>query len=250
MSEDSKVAIVTGAGSGIGRDVAVALGAAGYRVGLGGRRKPELDETAALLPTGQSLVVPTDISDPAQVEALFTQTNQKFGRLDLLFNNAGFGLPAVPLEELTPEQWKSVVDVNLNGTFYCTQWAFRLMKSQSPQGGRVINNGSISSEVPRPHSSPYTSTKHAIRGLTKSTSLDGRAYNIAVGQIDIGNAETETASAMKAGARQAHGAVVVEPMMAVDNVVKSVLLMAEMPLDANVQFMTVLASSMPFVGRG
>lgn len=246
----NKVAIVTGAGSGIGRAVALALAEQGYCVGLGGRRKEQLEQTAALASEGRCIALPTDISEPSSVEQLFTRTQKQFGRLDLLFNNAGFGLPAVPLEELTPEQWESVVNVNLNGTFYCTQWAFRLMKAQTPQGGRIINNGSISSEVPRPHSSPYTSTKHAIRGLTKSTSLDGRAYNIAVGQIDIGNAETETAAAMKAGAVQAHGATVVEPMMDVDSVVKAVLYMAELPLNANVQFMTVLATKMPFIGRG
>lgn len=260
----TKVAIVTGAGTGIGRSVALALAEQGYCLGLAGRRAGPLEETAQLASelaselasaagsesASRCISIPTDISDPDAVEKLFTQTQKHFGRLDLLFNNAGFGLPAVPLEELTPAQWKSVVEVNLNGTFFCTQWAFRLMKAQSPQGGRIINNGSISSEVPRPHSSPYTSTKHAIRGLTKSSSLDGRAYNIAVGQIDIGNAETETAAAMKAGAMQPHGAVVVEPMMDVDNVVKAVLYMAGLPLNANVQFMTVLATKMPFIARG
>jgi NAD(P)-dependent dehydrogenase (short-subunit alcohol dehydrogenase family) len=245
-----KVAIVTGAGSGIGRAVAVALGREGYRVAVAGRRPAELDQTAAEAPPGTCLPVPTDVSDDKQVEALFTRTRERFGRLDLLFNNAGFGAPAVPLEELDAAQWRSVVDVNLNGTFYCTQWAFRLMKAQSPRGGRIINNGSISASMPRPHSAPYTATKHAITGLTKSTSLDGRAYDIACGQIDIGNAETETASRMKRGVLQAHGAIQVEPMMAVDNVVKAVLFMASLPLDANVQFMTVLATKMPFIGRG
>jgi NAD(P)-dependent dehydrogenase (short-subunit alcohol dehydrogenase family) len=245
-----KVAIVTGAGSGIGRAVAVALSHEGYRVGLAGRRRAELEETARLARPESSLVVPTDVSDPVAVEALFSATQERFGRLDLLFNNAGFGARAVPLEELGAAEWRAVVDVNLNGTFFCTQQAFKLMKAQSPRGGRIINNGSISAAAPRPHSAPYTATKHALTGLTKSTSLDGRAFDIACGQIDIGNAETETASRMKAGVLQAHGAVLSEPMMAVDNVVKAVLFMASLPLDANVQFMTVLATKMPFVGRG
>jgi NAD(P)-dependent dehydrogenase (short-subunit alcohol dehydrogenase family) len=245
-----KVAIVTGAGSGIGRAVATALARGGYRVALAGRRVAELEETARLAAPGVCLPIPTDVSDAAAVEALFTLTRERFGRLDLLFNNAGFGAPAVPLEELSLSQWQSVVDVNLTGTFLCTQWAFRLMKAQTPRGGRIINNGSISAQAPRPHSAPYTATKHALTGLTKSTSLDGRAYDIACGQIDIGNAETATASRMKAGALQAHGAVVTEPMMAVDNVVQAVLFMAGLPLDANVQFMTILATQMPFIGRG
>jgi NAD(P)-dependent dehydrogenase (short-subunit alcohol dehydrogenase family) len=245
-----KVAIVTGAGSGIGRAVAVALVKEGYRVALAGRRRAELEGTAALAAAGACLVLPTDVSNPKSVEALFSATREQLGRLDVLFNNAGFGARPVPLEELGPDEWRSVVDVNLNGTFFCTQQAFRLMKAQSPRGGRIINNGSISASVPRPHSAPYTATKHAITGLTKSTSLDGRAFDIACGQIDIGNAETETASRMKAGVLQAHGAVSAEPMMAVDNVVKAVLFMASLPLDANVQFMTVLATKMPFVGRG
>ncbi len=245
-----KVAIVTGAGSGIGRAVSVALSNEGYRVAIAGRRRPELDETARQARPESCLVVPTDVSDPAAVERLFGAVKQSFGRLDLLFNNAGFGARAVPLEELGAAEWRSVVEVNLNGTFFCTQQAFKLMKAQSPRGGRIINNGSISAAAPRPHSAPYTATKHALTGLTKSTSLDGRAYDIACGQIDIGNAETETASRMKAGVLQAHGAVAVEPMMAVDNVVKAVLFMASLPLDANVQFMTVLATKMPFVGRG
>ncbi len=245
-----KVAIVTGAGSGIGRAVAVALAAEGYRVALAGRRPAELEETARQAGNGACLALPTDVSDASAVEALFTQTRDRFGRLDLLFNNAGFGARPVPLEELTPSEWRSVVDVNLNGTFFCTQAAFKLMKSQTPRGGRIINNGSISAAAPRPHSAPYTSTKHAITGLTKSTSLDGRAYDIACGQIDIGNAETATASRMKAGVPQAHGGIMAEPMMAVENVVKAVLFMASLPLDANVQFMTVLATKMPFIGRG
>ena len=245
-----KVAIVTGASSGIGRAVSIALAEAGYRVALAGRRRSELEATAALAPAGSCLVVPADVSDPAEVEALFLATQERFGRLDLLFNNAGFGARPVPLEELSPSEWRSVVDVNLSGTFFCTQQAFKLMKAQSPRGGRIINNGSISASMPRPHSAPYTATKHALTGLTKSSALDGRAYDIACGQIDIGNAETETASRMKAGVLQAHGAIMAEPMMAVDNVVKAVLFMASLPLDANVQFMTVLATKMPFVGRG
>jgi NAD(P)-dependent dehydrogenase (short-subunit alcohol dehydrogenase family) len=245
-----KVAIVTGAGSGIGQAVAVALACEGYQVALAGRRAAELEATLRQAPAGTCLAIPTDVSNPAAVEALFTRAREQWGRLDLLFNNAGFGAPAVPLEELSVEQWRGVVDVNLSGTFYCTQWAFRLMKAQKPRGGRIINNGSISAAAPRPHSAPYTATKHAITGLTKSTSLDGRAYDIACGQIDIGNAETATAARMKSGALQAHGATLVEPMMAVDNVVKAVLFMASLPLDANVQFMTVLATQMPFIGRG
>lgn len=242
--------MVTGAGSGIGRAVAVALAREGYRVVLAGRRPAELNETAALAPPGTCLPIPTDVSDPELVEVLFTRARDEFGRLDLLFNNAGSGARAVPLEELEPAEWQRVVATNLSGAFYCTQWAFRLMKAQTPRGGRIINNGSISATVPRPYSAPYTATKHAITGLTKSTSLDGRAYDIACGQIDIGNAETPTAARMKAGALQAHGAVLIEPMMEVDNVVRAVVFMAGLPLDANVQFMTVLATKMPFIGRG
>ena len=247
---NGKVAIVTGAGSGIGRSVAVALAGQGYRVGLAGRRAAELEGTAAAASLGSCLALPTDVSDPAAVERLFTLTRERFGRLDLLFNNAGFGAPAVPLEDLPIEKWRSVVDVNLSGTFYCTQWAFRLMKAQSPRGGRIINNGSISATAPRPFSAAYTATKHAITGLTKSTSLDGRAYDIACGQIDIGNAETAMSERMKSGVLQAHGTIAPEPMMAVENVVQAVLFMASLPLDANVQFMTVLATKMPFIGRG
>jgi NAD(P)-dependent dehydrogenase (short-subunit alcohol dehydrogenase family) len=246
----NKVAVVTGAGSGIGRAVAVALAQDGYRVALAGRRAAELEGTLREAPAGSCIAVPTDVAEPEQVQRLFERTRAELGRLDLLFNNAGFGAPALPLEELTVEQWKSVVDVNLSGTFYCTQQAFRLMKAQSPRGGRIINNGSISASAPRPFSAPYTATKHALTGLTKSTSLDGRAYDIACGQIDIGNAETATASRMKAGVLQAHGELRTEPMMAVDNVVKAVLFMASLPLDANVQFLTVLATKMPFIGRG
>jgi NAD(P)-dependent dehydrogenase (short-subunit alcohol dehydrogenase family) len=247
---NSKVAIVTGAGSGIGRAVAIALAAAGYQVALAGRRTEELEQTAQQATGGSCLPIPTDVADPKAVEALFVRTRERFGRLDLLFNNAGFGTPAVPLEELSVEQWQSVVNVNLSGTFYCTQWAFRLMKAQSPRGGRIINNGSISATAPRPFSAPYTSTKHAITGLTKSTSLDGRAYDIACGQIDIGNAETPLSARMKTGTLQANGSMQPEPMMHVDNVVKAVLFMASLPLDANVQFLTVMATKMPFIGRG
>jgi NAD(P)-dependent dehydrogenase (short-subunit alcohol dehydrogenase family) len=245
-----KVAIVTGAGSGIGRAVAVALAQAGYHVALAGRRAAELAETASQAPPESCLALATDVSDPSAVEALFTRTRERFGRLDLLFNNAGFGTPAVPLEELSIEQWRAVVDVNLSGTFYCTQWAFRLMKAQTPRGGRIINNGSISAHTPRPNSAPYTATKHAITGLTKSIALDGRPHGIACGQIDIGNASTPMTARVAAGVLQADGCLMAEPMMAVDNVVKAVLFMASLPLDANVQFMTVLATKMPFIGRG
>ena len=252
MTSSEKVAIVTGAGSGIGKAVALALMREGYAVVLAGRRKDRL-EAAALAGKAsgaRTLVVPTDVGDPASVKALFAKTKAAFGRLDLLFNNAGTGAPPVPLEDLTYEQWKAVVDANLTGTFLCTQEAFKLMKSQEPRGGRIINNGSISAHAPRPNSAPYTSTKHAITGLTKSTSLDGRKYDIACGQIDIGNAATDMTARMKAGVPQAHGAVAVEPTMDVENVARSVVLMASLPLDANVQFLTVMATKMPFVGRG
>jgi len=252
MTSSEKVAIVTGAGSGIGKAAALALMREGYAVVLAGRRKDRL-EAAALegkASGARTLIVPTDVGDPASVKALFAKTKAAFGRLDLLFNNAGMGAPPVPLEDLTYEQWKSVVDANLTGAFLCTQEAFKLMKSQEPRGGRIINNGSISAHAPRPNSAPYTSTKHAITGLTKSTSLDGRKYDIACGQIDIGNAATEMTARMKAGVPQAHGAIAVEPTMDVENVARSVVLMASLPLDANVQFLTVMATKMPFVGRG
>jgi len=252
MTSSEKVAIVTGAGSGIGKAAALALMREGYAVVLAGRRKDRL-EAAALegkASGARMLIVPTDVGDPASVKALFAKTKAAFGRLDLLFNNAGMGAPPVPLEDLTYEQWKSVVDANLTGAFLCTQEAFKLMKSQEPRGGRIINNGSISAHAPRPNSAPYTSTKHAITGLTKSTSLDGRKYDIACGQIDIGNAATEMTARMKVGVPQAHGAVAVEPTMDVENVARSVVLMASLPLDANVQFLTVMATKMPFVGRG
>jgi NAD(P)-dependent dehydrogenase (short-subunit alcohol dehydrogenase family) len=252
MGTVEKVAIVTGAGSGIGRAVALALLQDGYSVALAGRRKEALEETALAgkASGSRSLVVPTDIGDPASVKALFAQTKEAFGRLDLLFNNAGTGTPAIPLEDLTFEQWKTVVDTNLTGAFLCTQEAFRLMKSQQPQGGRIINNGSISAHAPRPNSAPYTATKHAITGLTKSTSLDGRKYDIACGQIDIGNAATEMTARMKKGVQQANGSVEVEPTMDVQNVARSVVFMAGLSYDANVQFLTVMATKMPFVGRG
>jgi NAD(P)-dependent dehydrogenase (short-subunit alcohol dehydrogenase family) len=246
-----KVALVTGAGSGIGRATALALAKEGYAVVLAGRRADALDQTASLAGSdARTLAVPTDVTDPASVHALFEQTKQTFGRLDVLFNNAGSSAPPVPLEDLTPEQWRKVVDVNLSGVFYCTQAAFRLMKDQSPRGGRVINNGSISAHAPRPNSAPYTATKHAITGLTKSTSLDGRKYDIACGQIDIGNAATEMTARMAAGVPQANGTVAVEPTMDVECVARAVVYMAGLPLDANVLFMTVMATKMPLVGRG
>ena len=247
-----KTAIVTGAGTGIGKAVATALLHAGYRVALAGRRREPLEQAIAAAGSAapQALAVPTDVADPASVAALFAQVQQTFGRLDLLFNNAGVGAPPIPLEDLTYEQWKNVVDINLTGVFLCTQHAFKLMKAQSPRGGRIINNGSISAHAPRPNSSPYTSTKHAITGLTKSTSLDGRKYDIACGQIDIGNAATEMAAKMATGVPQANGEIAIEPLMDVAHVASAVVYMAGLPLDANVQFMTVMATKMPFVGRG
>jgi NAD(P)-dependent dehydrogenase (short-subunit alcohol dehydrogenase family) len=247
-----KVAIVTGAGSGIGRHVAIALARERYAVVLAGRRAELLEATAkdAQAAGARTLVVPTDVGDPGAVTTLFARTREAFGRLDLLFNNAGSGAPAVPLEDLTYAQWKAVVDANLTGAFLCTQEAFRIMKSQEPRGGRIINNGSISAHAPRPNSAPYTATKHGITGLTKVTALDGRTYDIACGQIDIGNAETPMTARMKKGVRQAHGAVEVEPTMDVEHVARAVVYMAGLPLDANVLFMTVMATKMPFVGRG
>jgi NAD(P)-dependent dehydrogenase (short-subunit alcohol dehydrogenase family) len=248
----SKIAVVTGAGSGIGRAVALALLRDGYKVALAGRRRDALDGTAAAAADagGNALPVVTDVSNPAAVAALFATVKTSYGRLDLLFNNAGIGAPAVNLEDLTVEQWKSVVDINLTGPFLCTQEAIRIMKSQTPRGGRIINNGSISAHAPRPNSAPYTSTKHAITGLTKSTSLDGRKYDIACGQIDIGNAATELAARMANGVPQANGQIAVEPLMDVGHVASAVLYMASLPLDANVQFLTIMATKMPFVGRG
>jgi NAD(P)-dependent dehydrogenase (short-subunit alcohol dehydrogenase family) len=252
MSIESKVAIVTGAGTGIGRTVALALLGAGYRVTLAGRRAEPLQEAIAKagVPATRAIAVPTDVADQRSVRALFARTREVFGRLDLLFNNAGVGAPPVNLEDLTFEQWKQVVDINLSGVFLCTQEAIRLMKSQSPRGGRIINNGSISAHAPRPNSAPYTSTKHAITGLTKSTSLDGRKYDIACGQIDIGNAATDMAARMAKGVPQANGEIAIEPLMDVAHVASAVLYMASLPLDANVQFLTVMATKMPFVGRG
>ena len=252
MASSDRVAIVTGAGTGIGKAVALALLQDGYSVVLAGRRK-ELLEAAAMegkSSGSRTLVVPTDVSDPLSVRALFARTKETFGRLDLLFNNAGTGAPPLPLEDLTYEQWKSVVDINLTGVFLCTQEAFKLMKSQEPRGGRIINNGSISAHAPRPNSAPYTATKHAITGLTKSTSLDGRKYDIACGQIDIGNAATPMTERMKKGVPQPNGSVAIEPTMDVQNVARAVVLMAGLPPDANVQFLTVMATKMPFVGRG
>jgi NAD(P)-dependent dehydrogenase (short-subunit alcohol dehydrogenase family) len=252
MISQRKVAIVTGAGTGIGKSAALALLREGYSVVLAGRRADLLEKTAKEAgPYGsQALVVPADVSDPDSVHALFARTKEVFGRLDLLFNNAGTGAPAIPLEDLTYEQWKSVVDVNLTGAFLCTQEAFRLMKSQTPPGGRIINNGSISAHAPRPHSAPYTATKHAITGLTKSTALDGRRYDIACGQIDIGNADTEMTAKWKSGILQANGTIAVEPTMDVEHVASAVVYMAGLPLGANVQFMTLTATKMPFIGRG
>ena len=250
MGPFDKVAVVTGAGSGVGRQVAIALMSEGYSVALAGRRVAQLQETAAAAAESRALVVPTDVGDPAAVRDLFAKTQEAFGRLDLLFNNAGIGAPPVPLEELTHEQWQAVVDVNLTGVFLCTQEAFRLMKSQQPRGGRIINNGSISAHTPRPFSAPYTATKHAISGLTKSTALDGRNYDIACGQIDIGNAATPLTTRMSTGVPQADGSVAVEPLIDAEHVAQAVLYMAGLPLDANVLTLTVMATKMPFVGRG
>ena len=252
MNPQMKVAIVTGAGSGVGKATALALLREGYAVALAGRRADALEKVAAEAGQlgGQALAVPTDVTDPGSVRALFAKTKEAFGRLDLLFNNAGIGAPAVPLEELAFEQWQAVVQTNLTGAFLCTQEAFRLMKSQTPRGGRIINNGSISAQTPRPNSAPYTATKHAISGLTKSAALDGREFDIACGQIDIGNAATEMTARMKRGVLQADGRLAPEPTMDVDAVARAVVYMASLPLDTNVLFMTVMATRMPFVGRG
>ena len=252
MQPALKTALVTGAGSGIGRAVALALLGNGYRVALAGRRQAALDETlrAAGGESGNVLAIVADVADPASVDALFATVAAQFGRLDLLFNNAGTNAPAVPIEDLSIEQIRAVIDTNLVGAFLCTQAATRLMKAQTPRGGRIINNGSISAHAPRPNSAPYTATKHAITGLTKSTSLDGRKYDIACGQIDIGNAATDMAARMATGVPQANGSVAIEPLMDVGHVAGAVVYMANLPLDANVQFMTVMASKMPYVGRG
>jgi len=248
----NKVALVTGAGSGIGRAVALALASDGYAVVLAGRRETALAETAALAPDATMVAVPTDVSKPESVAALFAAVKARFGRLDLLFNNAGTGAPPVAMEDLTSAQWQAVVDVNLTGPFLCTQQALRLMKEQTPRGGRIINNGSISAHAPRPNSAPYTATKHAITGLTKATALDGRAFDIACGQIDIGNAQTHMTArmAMASGVPQADGSLKPEAMMDVEAVAKAVLYMASLPLEANVLNLTVMATKMPFVGRG
>ncbi|WP_327182709.1 SDR family oxidoreductase [Streptomyces sp. NBC_01334] len=247
----TKIAIVTGAGSGIGRAVSVELLRAGWSVALAGRRAETLEATAALVPEGAHLAVRTDVSRPEEVTALFDAVRDRFGRLDLLFNNAGtFGPGGVPFEELPYDAWRHVVDTNLNGAFLCAQGAYRQMKEQDPRGGRIINNGSVSAHTPRPLSAPYTATKHALTGLTKSLSLDGRAYGIAVGQIDIGNAATDMTARMQTGALQASGETAPEPVMDVADVARTVRHMAELPLEANVQFATVLATAMPYVGRG
>ena len=252
MSSFGKVAMVTGAGSGVGRATAVALAGEGYSLVLTGRRPDPLQETVSEMGAGgpATLVVPGDVGRPEAVESLFAQTKERFGRLDLLFNNAGIGAPGVPMEDLTYEQWKAVVDVNLTGVFLCTQQAFKLMKSQTPRGGRIINNGSISATTPRPNSAPYTSTKHAVTGLTKSAALDGRPFDIACGQIDIGNAGTPLTARMAEGVPQADGSIAVEPTIDSDHIARAVVYMASLPLDANVLTMTVMATQMPFVGRG
>jgi NAD(P)-dependent dehydrogenase (short-subunit alcohol dehydrogenase family) len=245
-----RVALVTGAGTGVGKAVALALARAGYAVALAGRRREPLEQTAREAEGRQTLVVTADVGDPAAVRIMFDEVKNAFGRLDLLFNNAGIFSPAVPLEDLTYEQWRGAVDTNLTGPFLCTQQAFRLMKDQDPRGGRIINNGSISAHVPRPFSAPYTATKHAITGLTKSTSLDGRAYDVACGQIDIGNAATNMTERMASGVPQADGSLKAEPTMDPAHVAEAVLYMASLPLEANVQFITVMATKMPFIGRG
>lgn len=251
MASNHKVAIVTGAGTGIGKAAALALLADGYRVALAGRRREPLQAVADASGAGaRALVLPTDVSQPESVRVLFDATVQAWGRVDVLFNNAGVNAPGIPLEDLTVEQWKNVVDINLTGMFLCIQQAFRVMKAQTPRGGRIINNGSISAHAPRPNSIAYTATKHGVMGLTKTASLDGRPYDIAVGQIDIGNAATEMAERMAKGVPQANGEMAVEPLMDVGIVGQSVLYMANLPLEANVLFHTVMASKMPFVGRG
>ena len=253
MGSDNRIAIVTGAGTGIGKAAALALLRSGWSVAFAGRRKDKLDQALAEAgpAASRALAVPSDVGNPESVRALFARTKEKFGRLDLLFNNAGIGTPgSVMLEDLTLEQWQAVVNTNLTGMFLCTQEAFRIMKSQSPRGGRIINNGSISAHAPRPNSAPYTSTKHAVTGLTKSSALDGRKYDIACGQIDIGNALTDMAARMTVGVPQANGTIAAEPVMDVARVAEAVAYMAGLPLDANILFLTVMATKMPFVGRG
>ena len=252
MNGNGKVAIITGAGTGIGRACALAMLREGYSVVLAGRRPEPLAKTKADAGTDgeRALAVPSDVSDPASVEALFATTKEAFGRLDVLFNNAGVNVPGIPMEELSVEQWRNVVDVNLTGAFLCTREAFKLMKSQVPMGGRIVNNGSVSAHAPRPNTTAYTATKHAITGLTRSTALDGRKYDIACGQLDIGNALTDLAARMAKGVPQANGEVAVEPLMDPDDVARALLYMASLPLDANVLTMTVMATKMPFVGRG
>ena len=250
MPESSRIAIVTGAGTGVGRAAALSLAGAGWSVVLSGRRQSVLEAVAGLIDPERALVVPTDVTDPASIANLFARTTGRFGRLDLLFNNAGIGAPPVPLEDLPLETWRNVVETNLTALFLCTQHAFRIMRDQDPRGGRIINNGSISAHAPRPNSIAYTATKHAVTGLTKSTSLDGRAYDIACGQIDIGNADTAMGGKMKAGVRQADGSLRPEAVMDPDHVGRAILTMASLPLETNVQFMTVMATKMPFVGRG
>jgi NAD(P)-dependent dehydrogenase (short-subunit alcohol dehydrogenase family) len=252
MTGSGKIALVTGAGSGVGRATALALLKAGYAVVLAGRRAEALAQTAAEAGVDGTrvLAVAADVSDEESVSRLFAKTQEVFGHLDLLFNNAGVGAPPVPLEELTVAQWRQVIDVNLTGAFLCTRAAFRLMKGQAPRGGRIINNGSLSAYTPRPNSAPYTASKHAVTGLTRATALDGRQYDIACGQIDIGNADTAMAARSKEGVLQAGGHVAAEPTMEVEHVARAVLYMASLPLDANVLFLTVMATKMPFVGRG
>ena len=252
MEKDQKISIVTGAGTGVGKSASLALADEGWTIVLAGRRKDPIEAVANEIKSrgGNASAIVTDTSDPKSVKGLFEETKRTFGRLDLLFNNAGTNAPGVSLEELNFEQWTNVVNVNLTGVFLCTQEAFRLMKAQTPMGGRIINNGSISAHVPRPGSAPYTATKHAVTGLTRSTSLDGRKYNIACGQIDIGNALTEMAARMTKGVPQADGSIQVEPVMDVSNVGKTVAHMASLPMEANVQFVTVMATNMPFIGRG
>ena len=252
MAANARIALVTGAGSGIGRAAALALQAAGYSVVLAGRRGAELEKTAAMADKsgGAMRAVPTDVSQPESVNALFARIKQEFGRLDVLFNNAGLNAPGIPIEDLTFEQWTAIVNVNLTGAFLCAQAAFKLMKEQNPRGGRIVNNGSIAATAPRPNHVPYTATKHAVTGLTRCFSLDGRKYDIACGQIDIGNAATEMTERMTAGVLQADGSRMVEPRMNVQHVADAVVYMANLPLDANVQFMTLMATKMPLVGRG